>query len=138
MRDRWPKARRSSTPNQRWPVSYTHLDVYKRQEVVRAGGGAFLRRLLDRNAAIAAAPGHPMRDAFISEYRALVAAPATAYGTSMLRDIEAGGRIEADHILGFLLEAARRAGIPEEAHEAALLHARAYEQRRAAGRLPRG
>ena len=107
-------------------------------EVVRAGGGAFLRRLLDRNAAIAAAHGHPMRDAFISEYRALFADPASAYGTSMLRDIEAGGRIEADHILGFLLEAARRAGIPEEAHEAALLHAHAYEQRRAAGRLPRG
>jgi hypothetical protein len=26
--------------------------------------------------------------------------------------------------------------VPDHAHEAALLHARAYEQRRAAGRLP--
>jgi 2-dehydropantoate 2-reductase len=50
--------------------------------------------------------------------------------------LEAGGRIEADHILGFLLEAARRAGVPEELHEAAFLHAKAYEQRRDAGRLP--
>jgi 2-dehydropantoate 2-reductase len=105
-------------------------------EVVRAGGGAFLHRMLERNAAIAAAHGHPMPDAFLAEYRALFADPASAYGTSMLRDIEAGGRTEAEHILGFLLEAALRAGVAEETHAAALLHARAYEQRRAAARLP--
>ena len=106
-------------------------------EIVRAGGSGFLHRILDRNAAIAAAHGFPMRDAFIAEFRALFADPASAYGTSMLRDIEAGGRTEADHILGFLLAAARHAGQPDDAHEAALLHARAYEERRAAGRLPR-
>lgn len=106
-------------------------------EIVRSPGGtAFLHRLLDRNAAIAAANGHPVRDAFVAEFRALFADPASAYGTSMLRDIEAGNRIEADHILGFLLAAAQRAGVPAEAHEAAFLHAKAYEQRRAAGRLP--
>jgi 2-dehydropantoate 2-reductase len=106
-------------------------------EIARSPGGtAFLHRLLDRNASIAAANGHPVRDAFIAEFRALFADPASAYGTSMLRDIEAGNRIEADHVLGFLLETARRAGIPDEAHEAAFLHAKAYEQRRAAGRLP--
>jgi 2-dehydropantoate 2-reductase len=106
-------------------------------EIARSPGGtAFLHRLLDRNAAIAAAAGFPMREAFLAEYRALFGDPTSHYGTSMLRDIEAGGRTEADHILGFLLDAARRAGVPDEAHEAALLHARAYEQRRAAGRLP--
>lgn len=104
-------------------------------EIVRGGGSGFLHRLLDRNAAIAAFHGAPMRDAFMAEYRALFADPASAYATSMLRDIEAGGRTEAEHILGFLLEAARRAGVPDDAHEAALLHARAYDQRRAAGRL---
>lgn len=107
-------------------------------EIVRGGGGAFLHRLLERNAAVAAAHGFPMREAFMAEYRTLFADPASAYATSMLRDIEAGGRIEADHILGFLLAALRRAGLPEEAHEAALLHAHAYEQRRAVDRLPRG
>lgn len=106
-------------------------------EIARSPGGtAFLHRVLDRNAAIAAANGHPMRDAFIAEFRALFADPASAYGTSMLRDIEAGNRIEADQVLGFLLDAARCAGVPEEAHEAAFLHAKAYEERRAAGRLP--
>ena len=107
-------------------------------EIARSPGGiAFLHRVLDRNAAIAAANGVPMRDAFMAEYRALFADPASAYGTSMLRDLEAGARIEADHILGFLLAAARRAGVPSEIHEAAFLHAKAYEQRREAGRLPR-
>ena len=107
-------------------------------EIARSPGGvAFMHRILERNAAIAAANGHPMKPAFLEEFRALFADPAGMYATSMLRDLEAGGRIEADHILGFLLEAARRAGIPEEAHEAAYLHARAYEQRRDAHRLPR-
>lgn len=105
-------------------------------EIVRAGGSPFLHRLLDRNAAIAAAAGFPMRESFMAEFRALFADPESAYATSMLRDLEAGGRIEAEHILGFLLDAARRAGVPQEIHEAALLHARAHAQRREAGRLP--
>ncbi|MDO9709508.1 ketopantoate reductase family protein [Paracraurococcus lichenis] len=108
-------------------------------EIARSPGGvAFMHRVLERNAAIAAAKGHPMPDSFMAEFRALFADPKGGYATSMLRDLEAGGRIEADHILGFLLQAAREAGVPEEIHEAAFLHAKAYEQRREAGRLPRG
>lgn len=106
-------------------------------EVARAPGGvAFAHLVLERNAAIAAVAGHPVSDAFLAEYRALFADPGAAYATSMLRDLEAGNRIESDHILGFLLNAARLAGLPAELHEAAFLHAKAYEQRRAAGRLP--
>jgi 2-dehydropantoate 2-reductase len=106
-------------------------------EIARSPGGVdFLHRMLARNAAIAAAGGHPVRDAFIAEFRAVFADTGAAYATSMLRDLEAGARIEADHILGFLLEAARAAGVPHDVHEAAFLHAKAYEQRRAAGRLP--
>lgn len=108
-------------------------------EIVRSpGGAALLLRVLERNADIAAAHGHPMRDAFLAEYRAVFSDPASAYSASILRDLEAGGRIEADHILGFLLEAARSAGVPVELHEAAFLNAKAYEQRRDAGRLPGG
>ena len=106
-------------------------------EIARSpGGAAFMHRLLDRNAAIAAANGHPMHPEYIAEFRTLFADPKGMYATSMLRDLEAGGRIESDHILGFLLAAARRAGVPDEAHEAAYLHAKAFEQRRDAGRLP--
>ena len=106
-------------------------------EIVRAGGSPFLLTLLDRNAAIAAHHGYPPSASFLEGFRQVFSDPAGGYSTSMLRDLEAGGRIEADHILGFMLAAAKRAGVPHEIHEAALLHAKAYEQRRDAGRLPR-
>jgi 2-dehydropantoate 2-reductase len=105
-------------------------------EVVRAGGAAFLTEVLARNAAIAAYHGHPMPEAFMAEYRAIFTDPASAYATSLLRDIEAGSRTEGEHILGFLLEAARRAGVDPNWHEMAALHARSHEQRRQAMRLP--
>jgi 2-dehydropantoate 2-reductase len=106
-------------------------------EIARSPGGiAFMHGVLERNAAIAAFHGVPMRAEYMEEFRRLFADREAGYATSMLRDLEAGGRIEADHILGFLLEAARRAGVPEEAHAAAHLHAKAYEERRAARRLP--
>jgi 2-dehydropantoate 2-reductase len=107
-------------------------------EIVRAGGAPFLLTLLERNAAIAEAAGHPVSATFRADYGKLFQDPASAYTASLLRDLESGGRVESEHILGFLLDAARRAGVPEELHMAALLHARAYEQRRDAGRLPRG
>lgn len=99
-------------------------------EIVRGGGGPWLQEVLTRNAAIAAHHGHPMPDAFMAEYRALFSEPGSAYATSMLRDIEAGNRIEGEHILGFLAAAAGRAGVETAIHEAAALHARAYEERR--------
>jgi 2-dehydropantoate 2-reductase len=106
-------------------------------EIARAPGGiAFMHRILARNAAIAAAHGHVMKPGFLADFEALFADPAGGYAASMLRDLEAGGRIEADHILGFLLDAAKAAGVPHELHEAAHIHAKAYEQRRDAGRLP--
>lgn len=104
-------------------------------EVVRAGGAPFLAEVLARNAAIAAHHGHPMPAAFMAEYGQLFADTGSAYATSLLRDIEAGHRTEGEHILGFLLEAAQRAGVQTHWHAAAALHARAYEQRRAAQRL---
>jgi len=104
-------------------------------EIVRGGGSAWLCELLDRNAAIAAYHGHAMGERFLAEYRALFSDPTSAYATSMLRDIEAGNRIEGEHILGFLAAAAERAGVEAAAHVAAALHARAYGQRREGNRL---
>ena len=108
-------------------------------EVARAEGGvAFMQGVLEAHAAIAAAHGHPMTDAFMAQYRALFSDPASLYATSMLRDVEGGHRSEGEHILGFLAAAAGRAGMSNPALNLALLHARAYEERRAARRLPGG
>ncbi|MBU8544618.1 MULTISPECIES: ketopantoate reductase family protein [Roseomonadaceae] len=104
-------------------------------EIVRAGGAPFLLQLLEGNAAIAAAKGHVMTPAFMDGYRAMFADPASAYTASMLRDLEAGGRTEADHIFGYLAAEAQVAGLPAALLELAHLHARAHDQRRDAERL---
>jgi 2-dehydropantoate 2-reductase len=54
----------------------------------------------------------------------------------MLRDLEAGGRVESDHIVGWMLERARKHGIDDTVLALAYTHLKAYEARRAAGRLP--
>jgi 2-dehydropantoate 2-reductase len=107
-------------------------------EIARAPGGpALMERMLDGNAAIAAANGHPVpAGALAAMRRNLTGDPNSTLTASMLRDLEAGGPIEADHILGFLLEAGRRHGVETPLLEAAYVHAKAYENRRAAGRLP--
>ncbi|MCS6931812.1 MAG: 2-dehydropantoate 2-reductase [Acetobacteraceae bacterium] len=105
-------------------------------EIVRAGGAEVLLGLLETNAAIAAAEGFPVGEAFLAEYRAVVGDPRSAYAASMLRDAEAGLPTEAEHVIGTLARAGERAGLDVSLHRLALLHAAAHEERRRAGRLP--
>jgi 2-dehydropantoate 2-reductase len=105
-------------------------------EIARAPGGAeLMMRFLDANAAIAAREGHPPSDAFMAEYRALFSDVGSRYTASMLRDIGRGGPIEADHIVGYMLAKARAHGLDDTLHVIAYTHLKAYEERRAAGRL---
>ncbi len=105
-------------------------------EIARTDGGAgLMTRFLEANAEIAACEGRPPSAAFMAEYRALFSDTGSTYTASMLRDIERGGPIEADHILGFMLAKARRHGLDDTLHAIAYTHAKAYEARRAAMRL---
>jgi 2-dehydropantoate 2-reductase len=54
----------------------------------------------------------------------------------MLYDLEAGGRVESDHIVGWMLERARAHGVDDTMLSLAYTHLKAYEARRTAGRLP--
>ena len=54
----------------------------------------------------------------------------------MLRDMEKGGHVEADHIVGWMLERARRHGVDDTLLSLAFTHLKAYEARRDANRLP--
>lgn len=54
---------------------------------------------------------------------------------SMLRDIERGGQTELEHILVFVLDKAMKAQIPCNTLLLAYTNVKAFEQRRAAGRL---
>ncbi|WP_372620120.1 2-dehydropantoate 2-reductase [Falsiroseomonas sp.] len=99
-------------------------------DIVRAGGRDLALAMLEGNAAVAAANGHAVSADVRPFVERAFADERSAAITSLLRDVERGGPNEADHILGFLVEGARRAGIPHELQRAALLHARAQDQRR--------
>ncbi|MCU0983649.1 MAG: 2-dehydropantoate 2-reductase [Acetobacteraceae bacterium] len=106
-------------------------------EIVRAeGGAAFLAGLLETAARVATAHGNPPSAAFMETYRAVFSDPGSAYVTSMARDLERGARTEAEHILGHMVRLAEGAGTDPGAFRLARLHMLAYDERRAAARLP--
>lgn len=98
-------------------------------------GAALMMQQLEASAAIAKHNGHPPSEAFMQSYRELFSKSESIYGTSMLRDIERGGPIEADHVIGFMVEKAKAAGADATLYRIAYTHLKAYENRRAAGRL---
>jgi 2-dehydropantoate 2-reductase len=105
-------------------------------EIARAPGGiAAMQDMLARNAEIAGRAGYPPPAGFVVSFNKLFADTAGTYAASMLRDIERKGPVEADHIVGFMLEKARAFGLDDSLHRLAYLHLKAYEQRRDATRL---
>jgi 2-dehydropantoate 2-reductase len=105
-------------------------------EIVRTPHGREL--FLDQlrcGAAIAAANGHAPSAAFMTSWEETFSQADSQYSTSMLRDIERGGQTEVEHILGFMLNKAVEAQIPCNTLLLAYTNVKAFEQRRAAGRL---
>ena len=105
-------------------------------EIVRTPHGREL--FLDQlrcGAAIAAANGHGPSAAFMKSWEETFSQPDSQYSTSMLRDIERGGQTEVEHILGFMLDKAKKAQIPCNTLLLAYTNVMAFEQRRAADRL---
>jgi 2-dehydropantoate 2-reductase len=56
--------------------------------------------------------------------------PGSTLTASMLRDVERGGRTEADHILGDMLRRAEEAGLDAALLRLADCHLQTYERRR--------
>ena len=98
-------------------------------------GSALMIELLETNAAIAARAGFAPSPGFLDEFRALLSDRQAPYTASMLRDMENKGPIEADHILGYMLRKAREHGVDDRLLRVIYVNAKAYEQRRQAGRL---
>jgi len=98
-------------------------------DILAAGARDIPERLMHECAAIAAENGFAPREAATNAGMAVLTAPGSAFTASMLRDIEQGSRIEADHIVGDLL---RRASNPLRTSllATAYAHLRAYEARR--------
>jgi 2-dehydropantoate 2-reductase len=67
------------------------------------GGSDLVLRLFEECQSIATAEGYQPRESFVEPTRAKLTAKGSPLTASMLRDIEAGAPIEADHIIGDLL-----------------------------------
>lgn len=106
-------------------------------EIVAAPGGReAMERALAANEQIARAAGHAPRPEMLDFSRKRLTDPAGTWSASMLRDLEAGRPVEADHIVGWMLGRARAQGVDDTILSLAYTHLKTYEARRAASRLP--
>jgi len=100
-------------------------------DIVATGAGEKLTlALLAENAAVAKAEGFATPDAVMGNYRGMLTQKGSAFTASMLRDVESGGQAEGEHILGALLQRARKHGIGAPVLEVAATHLEAYAARR--------
>jgi 2-dehydropantoate 2-reductase len=108
-------------------------------EIMAAPGGKeAVLRAFEANVQVSTREGHPPRAAHVENGRARLTDPKGNWTASMLRDLEGGGRTEADHIVGWMLERARRHGVDDTMLALAYAHLKTYEARRAGGRLAAG
>jgi 2-dehydropantoate 2-reductase len=100
-------------------------------DIAATGSGAALTlALLGECAAVAKAEGFPTPAAILANYRSMLTLKGSAFTASMLRDVESGGQAEGDHILGAMLERARKHSLAAPVLEIAATHLEAYAARR--------
>jgi 2-dehydropantoate 2-reductase len=90
-------------------------------------GEGLILRLLAECEAVARAEGFSPQPDKRAAYRAELTKRGSTVKSSMLRDIERGGRTEGEHILGDTFARATRTGCAAPLLETALTHVRAYE-----------
>ena len=98
-------------------------------------GRGLMQRYLEACIAISANSGYPLRAPVLERFQKVLNAAGSPLTASMLRDLESGGRVEADHIVGFMLAKAREFSLDDSMLSVAYTHLKAYENRRVANRL---
>ncbi len=98
-------------------------------DVVAAGATEVPLAIATECLAIAEHCGHPARPAMGERLRMTVTMPGSSLTASMLRDVQRGGAVEVDHVLGDLLHRGIEGASPML--RMAYLHLKAYEARRA-------
>ena len=101
--------------------------------VAAEGGEAFMAALHAECLAVAAAEGHPVPEDEARTARAGLTRAGSPVTASMLRDLQAGLRVEALQIVGDMVHRAHRAGLQVPRLEAAWVHLQAYESARTSG-----
>jgi 2-dehydropantoate 2-reductase len=100
-------------------------------EIVAIPGGADLSRSVLRECSgIARACGHPPSEAFLDGQTAQLTAEGSPLTSSMYRDLKKGAPVEADTILGDLLERGRKFGLTPPILQAAFVNLSIYQRTR--------
>ena len=94
------------------------------------GGREFLLGILDECTAVAKAAGHEPGGPFFQRIKGFLTAEGSPMTASMFRDIQAGARVEADHVVGDMIARADAAKIPAPKLRTAYTHLKTYEKLR--------
>jgi 2-dehydropantoate 2-reductase len=98
--------------------------------VASPGGRDFLLGILDECTAVAKAAGHEPGGPVFRRIQGQLTAEGSPITASMFRDIKAGARVEADHVVGDMIARAEAAKIPVPKLRVAYTHLKAYEKQR--------
>jgi 2-dehydropantoate 2-reductase len=93
-------------------------------------GGPLIVATLEECAAVAAAAAHAPAAKTLAGLRAWLTETGSTFSSSMLRDTERRGQIEAEHIVGDMLARAEAAKIPAPMLRVIFAHLQTYQHRR--------
>ncbi len=103
------------------------------QQVVRsAGGGVLLQSLFSEVLAVITACGYQPRPAVIAGTLQMLSNPETPLTSSMYRDLDQGFSVEADQIIGDLVDRANAHAVPVPLLNAVYVNLQVYQQTRQA------
>ncbi len=100
------------------------------QILAAPGGRDFILGILDECSAVASSEGHSPTGPFFERARGMLTAEGSQLTASMFRDVKAGARVEADHIIGDLIARADAAKVPVPKLKIAYTHLKTYENQR--------
>ncbi len=101
-------------------------------EIEAAPGGADLsKQMLQECVAVATAEGYAPAESYLAGITANLTARGSKMASSMYRDLQNGGAVEADQIIGDLLARARRLNVETPLLAAAFVNLKVYQQRAA-------
>lgn len=93
------------------------------------GGADTANQILLESSLIATACGHPPREDFLGKVRTTLTTQGSNLTSSMYRDLVKGAQVEADQIIGDLLDRGRKLGIETPLLRAAYVNLKIYEGR---------
>jgi len=98
------------------------------QIVAEPGGADLSLKMLDESAAVATACGHKPSEALLARHAAAMTEPSSPLTSSMYRDLRKGAPVEADQILGDLIERGDAHGVATPLLKAAFVNLRIYQE----------